>query len=212
MKLYSYWRSTASYRVRIALALKGLKYETIPVHLVKNGGEQHQATYRELNPNGLVPLLVDDGVTISQSHAIINYLEKKYPSVNLYSGDAAIDATIESIAQSIACDIHPLNNLRVLNYLSNQLAVSDSQRSAWYQHWIAEGFQAIERRISQVDSLYALTDFPSVADIYIVAQVYNAHRFNCDMRPYPMINELNRRCLALEAFEQALPENQPDVE
>ena len=212
IKLYSYWRSTASYRVRIALGLKGLDYEYVPVHLVKEGGEQHSAEFRALNPNGLVPTLADDDVVLSQSYAIINYLEKKYPDTPLYTADTIKDAEIESLAQSIACDIHPLNNLRVLKYLSSEMEISDSQRDQWYQHWVAEGFKGIERRLSNSPTTYALTNRPSVADIYLVAQVYNAHRFNCDMTPYTRINELNDLCLQLPAFEAAIPENQPDAE
>ena len=212
MKLYSYWRSTASYRVRAALSLKEIEYEYIPVNLVKEGGEQHQSEFRQLNPNGLVPFLIDGEINISQSYAIINYLEKKYPEPKLFSGDIHLDAEIESVVQSIACDIHPLNNLRVLKYLSNDIGVSDEQRQTWYEHWIKVGFSATEKRLSVSQTKYALTDYPSVADIYLVAQVYNAHRFNCEMSPYPRINEVNALCLELSAFQSAIPENQPDAE
>ena len=212
MDLYSYWRSTASYRVRIALELKGLEYNIVPVHLVKDGGEQHAEGFRNLNPNGLVPLLIDGDANISQSYAIINYLEKTYPETKLYTGITLIDADIESMAQSIACDIHPLNNLRVLKYLSGEVGVSDTQRDDWYQHWVAEGFKAIETRLQNSQTTYSLTESPSVADIYLVAQVYNANRFNCDMRSYPRINEINELCLSLPEFQKALPENQPDAE
>jgi len=212
MKLYSYWRSTASYRVRIALALKGLSYEYMPVHLVQDGGQQHADSYRELNPEGLVPFLVDNDVKISQSYAIINYLEKEYPEISLCSGSAKLDAEIESFAMSIACDIHPLNNLRVIKYLTKEMHITTEQSAAWYEHWIATGFSALEKRLEKSETEFALTDFVSVADIYLVAQVYNAHRFKCDMTPYPQINNLNAKCLDLPAFQAALPENQPDAE
>lgn len=212
MDLYSYWRSTASYRVRIALELKGLDYNYVAVNLVKDGGQQHAEQFRNLNPNGLVPLLIDGEANISQSYAIINYLEKTHPEISLFSGDIIVDAEIESLAQSIACDIHPLNNLRVLKYLSGELGVSNEQRDNWYQHWVAEGFHAIETRLLKTKTKFALMDKPSVADIYLVAQVYNANRFNCDMSPYTRINQINDLCLSMDAFHKAIPENQPDAE
>jgi maleylpyruvate isomerase len=221
MKLYGYWRSTAAYRVRIALNLKQLEVEHHSVHLVKDGGEQHQAAYRALNPQGLVPILIDqrdDGEkVISQSLAIINYLDNKHPKPALLPADAYLASMAQSIAQSICSDIHPLNNLRVLQYLTNELEVSDEQKNAWYQHWIAQGFSALERQLEvlteqgQRSTGFCIGDKPSLADICLVPQVYNAQRYNCPMDEYPLINEINTHCLSISAFEQAIPEKQADA-
>lgn len=212
MKLYSYWRSTAAYRVRIALNLKGIDYEYVPVNLVRDGGEQHQADYRSKNPHGLVPLLDDGSNMLTQSLAIIRYLEQTHPEPMLYSSDPNIAAKIEAFALSICCDIHPLNNLRVMQYLKSEFDHPQEDVITWYHHWLKTGFDGIETTLSQQNTAYALTNYPSLADICLVAQVYNARRFNFDLNDYPHIAELEQRCLELSAFEKAIPENQIDAE
>ena len=212
MKLFGYWRSTAAYRVRIALNLKGIEVEHRSVHLVKGGGEQHQEDYRSMNPEGLVPLLVDGDAQISQSLAIIHYLERTHPEPSLLSSDPLLSAQIESVAQSICCDIHPLNNLRVLQYLSREWGVSDDDKQAWYAHWIEQGFTALETRLaSQPESRFCFSDKPTLADVCLVPQVYNANRFHCPMDAYPRIQAINAACLELDAFDDARPEVQPDA-
>lgn len=212
MKLYSYWRSTAAYRVRIALRLKGIEYDYVPVNLVREGGEQHSAEYRAKNPQGLVPLLEHDGVRINQSLSIIHYLEKIFPEPTLYSADPVVNAKIESFALSISADIHPLNNLRVLNYLTTELQHDPEQKQIWYHHWLKHGFDSLEVTLQQADTKYCLTDYPSLADICLVAQVYNARRFNFDLSDYPAIVEKEQLCLIETAFAQSIPEKQIDAE
>lgn len=207
MKLYDYFRSTASYRVRIALNLKGIAYEAIPVHLVNQGGEQFFAAYRDKNPQSLVPTLETQSLTLSQSLAIIDYLEDIAPSPSIYPTNPSAKAQVKSLALSIACDIHPLNNLRVLQYLKKELKVSDEDKMRWYHHWIQLGFEAIESQLSKYQRSLnvCLGDTPTLADICLIPQVYNANRFNCDMSPYPLINTINDYCLSLEAFQLASP-------
>lgn len=207
MKLYDYFRSTASYRVRIALNLKGIAYEAIPVHLVNQGGEQFFEAYRDKNPQSLVPTLETQSLTLSQSLAIIDYLEDIAPSPSIYPTDPSAKAQVKSLALSIACDIHPLNNLRVLQYLKNEFKLSDEDKMRWYQHWIQLGFEAIESQLSKYQRSLnvCLGDTPTLADICLIPQVYNANRFNCDMSPYPLIKTINDYCLSLEAFQLASP-------
>lgn len=214
MKLASYFRSTAAYRVRIALNVKGVDYETLPVHLLRNGGEQRSAEYKLKNPEGLVPALEVDSTVLSQSLAIIEYLDEVYPNPRLLPNTALERAHARGIAQSIACDIHPLNNLRVLQYLVKELDVSDTQKQAWYSHWVDSGFSALETRLahSHLTGEFCLGNTPSIADICLVPQVYNALRFNCPMDNYPTINRINANCLALKSFQLAAPEQQIDAE
>ncbi len=212
MKLYSYWRSTAAYRVRIALALKGIDYEYIPVNLVKDGGEQHSPDYRAKNPQGLVPLLEHKGRRINQSLSIIRYLESIEPTPTLYADDPLLNARIESFALSICADIHPLNNLRVLNYLTTELAHTPEEKHSWYHHWLKHGFDSLEGTLSESETEYCLTDYPSVADICLVAQVYNARRFNFSLDAYPNIAVKEQHCLMHSAFAMAIPEKQLDAE
>lgn len=214
MKLSSYFRSTAAYRVRIALNIKGLDYETLPVHLLRNGGEQRSAEYKRKNPEGLVPALEVDTTVLSQSLAIIEYLEEVYPTPTLLPSDPLERAYARSIAQSIACDIHPLNNLRVLQYLVRDLNATEAQKKSWYLHWIATGFDALEARLAQshLTGDFCLGDMPSMADLCLVPQVYNAQRFDCPMDGYPTIIRINESCLALESFKMAAPDQQIDVE
>lgn len=212
LKLYSYWRSTAAYRVRIALNLKRLSYQTIPVHLVKDGGEQHKPEYREKNPQGLVPLLDDNGQLISQSMAICEYLDETHEGPNLLPDEPFLKAQVRSLCQAIACDIHPINNLRILQYLKGELGISDEAKDTWYQHWIQQGFSAIEQQLSEnATGDFAFGDEPTLADAFIVAQVYNARRFEISLDNYPRIVAIEQHCLTLDAFKDAQPESQPDA-
>lgn len=214
LKLYSYWRSSASYRVRIALNLKGLAYELVPVHLVNDGGEQHARHYHELNPQELVPVLVDGSHVIRQSMAIIEYLDESY------GGDCALlpeskhsRARVRAIAQAVACDIHPLNNLRVLQYLENDLDIAKQQRDSWVRHWISLGFRAVEELLGDDPSTgtFCEGDTPSLADLCLIPQVYNAVRFDVDMSAFPTIHRIHYACEEMSAFQDARPENQPDA-
>ncbi len=213
IKLYSYWRSSAAYRVRIALNLKGLEYETVAVHMLKDGGEQHKDEYKAINPQGLVPTLVDGDVSLSQSLAIMEYLDERYPQVPLIAGDAEQRAMTRQLALSIACDIHPLDNLRVLKYLKHELKVDDSKKDAWYVHWIVLGFNALEKTLgaSSWKGPYCMGDSVSIADICLVPQLYNAHRFDVPLEDFPTLLEIENNCLELEAFQAAIPEAQPDA-
>ena len=212
MKLYGYWRSTAAYRVRIALHLKEITFESISVHLVKNGGEQHANDYSVLNPNHLVPTLVDGDFSLNQSLAIIDYLEHSHPKQALYPSDAKGRVKVQALALDIACEVHPLNNLRVQQYLAGTLKVTDEAKQLWLEHWMTIGFTAIEIQLNDSAGQYCFADSVSVADICLVAQVYNAHRFNVDMSAYPIINQVVENCNKLPAFIKALPENQADAQ
>ena len=212
MKLYGYWRSTAAYRVRIALHLKEITFESISVHLVKNGGEQHANDYSELNPTHLVPTLVDGDFSLNQSLAIIDYLEQSHPKQTLYPSGAKARAKVHALALDIACEVHPLNNLRVQQYLAGTLKVTDEAKQLWLEHWMVIGFTAIETQLNDSAGRYCFADTVSVADICLVAQVYNAHRFNVDMSAYPIINQVVENCNRLPAFIKALPENQADAQ
>lgn len=213
MELYTYFRSTAAYRVRIALNLKNIEADHKVVHLVKDGGEQHSSSYRRLNPQGRVPTLVDGGMPITQSQAIIEYLDEVHPNPPLLPDDLKDRAWVRSIAGLVACDIHPLNNLSVLKYLQQELGVDEAAKTKWYRHWVAEGFSALEEMLANDARVgdYCYGSRLTMADIFIVAQVYNAHRFDCDMSAYPVINEINDNCLKLDAFKRAAPEVQPDA-
>jgi maleylacetoacetate isomerase len=212
--LYSYWRSTAAYRVRIGLNLKGLDYRIQPVHLVRDGGQQHGDDYAKVNPQGLVPALDYNGSLYTQSLAILELLEEKHSEPPLLPAYPTLRAKARQMAHLIACDIHPLNNLRVLKYLKEELQVDEEAKLAWYRHWVTQGFAALETLLdaTDVDIPYAVTDEPGLADICIVAQLYNARRFEIDLTPYPRMVEIEQRCLPLDAFERARPENQPDAE
>jgi len=213
--LYTYFRSTAAYRVRIALNLKALIYNTHFIHLAKNGGEQHSVGYRNINPQGLVPTLIDNGSTLTQSLAIIEYLEERYPSPTLLPDSATSRAQVRSLAQQICCDIHPLNNLRILNYLRTEMQQNDEARHQWYQHWISEGLTAIEQQLTRAgehQSLCCVGDTPTIADLCLIPQLYNARRFSCNTDDYPTLIKIDEHCMTLDAFQQASPEKQPDYE
>ncbi|WP_043969843.1 MULTISPECIES: maleylacetoacetate isomerase [Acinetobacter] len=210
MKLYSYFRSSAAYRVRIALNLKELPYETEAVHLVKN--EQQQASYRALNPSQLVPTLLDQDQALLQSLSILEYLEERYPAKALLPKDLIERAKVRAFAQTIACDIHPLNNLRVLKYLQKELAVSDVQKNSWYQHWILEGFHSLEMQLQHSNGQFCFGTQATFADCCLIPQVYNAKRFKIDLSAFPKIESIYQHCLTLPAFLNATPEQQPDWE
>lgn len=212
--LYSYWRSSAAYRVRIALNLKGLSYELRPVHLARDGGEQHSEDYRQLNPQELVPILLDGQRVMRQSLAIIEYLEEAYPQPPSLLPAATRDrAHARALAQLVACDIHPIGNLRVLQYLQRELDVADGDREAWSRHWIRVGFDALESMLveSTATGRFCVGDTPSLADICLVPQVYNARRWGVSLEPYPCITRIEAECMKLPAFQQAAPEQQPDA-
>ena len=215
MKLYGYWRSSAAYRVRIALNLKQLSAEHISVHLVNNGGEQHSQAYHQLNPQHLVPTLVDNGangeLNLSQSLAIIEYLEEKYPQTPLLPSNIEHRAIVRGMAQAIACEIHPLDNLRVLQYLVNEMGVSDTDKMRWYHHWIVVGFTALEEQLTQHSGIFCFGDTPTLADICLVPQVYNAKRFNVPLDNFPNIVRIAQTCDQLAAFANAAPEQQHDA-
>lgn len=216
LKLYGYWRSSAAYRVRIALNLKGLDADLLSVHLVKDGGEQHKADYAKLNPQELVPTLVDiddcgNEFVLSQSMAILEYLEDCYPQGALLPTEAKSKALVRALALSIACEIHPLNNLKVLQYLAGEIGIADEAKSAWYHHWINEGFGALEQQLEQHGGRFCFGDSVTLVDLCLVPQVYNAHRFKVDLTRYPNIVRVTENCNQLDAFIQAMPENQFDA-
>jgi maleylpyruvate isomerase len=212
VKLYSYFRSSAAYRVRIALNLKGLAYEYVPVHLRK--GEQRDDPYRAVNPQGLVPTLVDDRGTFTQSLAIIEYLEERYPEPPLLPDAAEARARVRAIAHSIACEIHPLDNLRVLQYLTRTLGVAEDAKNAWYRHWIDLGLEALEKQLANDPATgeFCHGATPTLADICLVPQLANARRFAIPLDPYPTLTRIDAVCAALPAFAAAAPAQQPDAE
>ncbi|MYZ43261.1 maleylacetoacetate isomerase [Schauerella aestuarii] len=214
MQLYSYFRSSAAYRVRIALNLKGLPYDYVPVHLLKDGGQQRGESYVTLNPQGLVPTFVDDELIIGQSLATIEYLDETHPEPSLLPGSPADRARIRDMALMVACDIHPINNLRILKYLKHTLQVDDDAKDAWYRHWTEEGLRALESRVAndRGTGAYCHGDVPTLADICLVPQMANARRFNCDLSGMPTLVRIDEACRALPAFEKAAPQNQPDAE
>lgn len=212
MKLYSYWRSTAAYRVRMALNIKQLDYEYIPVHLVRDGGEHMKEEYKSVNPQSLVPaLMTNGGQVLTQSLAIIDYLDERFPQISLYPTDMHAKFQAKAMALSIACDIHPLNNLRVLKYLKGE-SWEQGQIDRWYAHWIHEGFEAIEHQLKETHGKFCFGDEISVADIFLVGQVYNAKRFEISLDKYNTIVKINELCLKQEAVIKSLPENQPDCD
>jgi maleylacetoacetate isomerase len=210
--LFSYWRSSSAYRVRIALNLKQIEYRQEAVHLVRNGGEQNSADYRAINPLGLVPALVHANRTIVQSMAICEYLDETFTAHPLLPEDPASRAHVRGIAQSIASEIQPLNNLAVLHYLENEMNQQQADISEWYIHWVERGFTAVEAWLAGPQGgRFCCGDAPTLADCFLVPQVYNAERFSCDLDPYPNIRRITEQCRLLPAFEQAAPECQPDT-
>ena len=210
MRLYTFFRSSAAFRVRIALNLKGLAYEPAFVHLAK--GEQHKAEYLALNPQGLVPALVDEGHLLTQSLAIIEYLEETHPEPPLLPKDPLGRARVRSLSLLVACEIHPLNNLRTLTHLRRSLGQSENQVNAWYRHWIADGLAKLEAELAQGTGAYCHGDRPSIADCCLVPQVFNARRYQCDLTSFPNVVRVADGCMKLDAFERAQPSTQPDAE
>lgn len=212
--LYTYFRSTAAWRVRIALALKGLAHESIPVHLLRGGGEQHADDYHALNPQRLVPALVDAGEVVTQSLAIIEYLDETRPEPPLLPGSAHGRARVRALAQLVACDVHPLNNLRVQQYLGDVLGADDTAKRAWLHHWMQTGFAALEEMLAGDPRTGTCChgDRPTLADLCLVPQLYNARRFELDLEPYPTLVRIDAHCASLPAFAAAAPDRQPDAQ
>jgi maleylacetoacetate isomerase len=211
LKLYSYFRSSAAYRVRIALNLKGLPYEIVPIHLTREGGQQRRPEFRAINPQMRVPTLeLSGGEILTQSLAIIEYLDEIHPEPPLLPADALERAKVRAIAQLVACDIHPLNNLIALQYLVRQLKHEQAEIDAWYHHWVIDGFAAIETMIAPAP--YAYGAQVTLADVLLVPQVFNARRLKVPLDRFPKIVAADAACLKLPAFDKARPENQPDAE
>ncbi len=214
MKLFSYWRSSAAWRVRIALSWKGIPHGTIPVHLVRDGGQQHSESYREVNPQERVPALEDDGRVYSQSLAIVEYLEETHPEPPLLPVDFAGRAIVRQMALAVACEIHPLQNSGVLAYLRGPLGQGDRPVADWVRHWIGLGFKALEelaRRHGDGEK-YLHSKAVSMADLCLVPQMYNARRYHLDLRPYPALVAIDAHLMTLPAFSTTRPEAQPDAE
>lgn len=213
MVLHGYWRSSAAYRVRIALNLKQISYQQVSYHL--RDGAQRDPEFLARNPQGLVPALeVDGGKFLTQSLAIIEYLEETYPAVPLLPTNALGKGRVRSIALAIACDLHPLNNLRVLNFLGTQYGQDDAGKAAWYQHWVRRELDALEDRLKRDDETgkFCHGDAVTLADVFLIPQLYNARRWNCDMAAYQTLLRIETSCLSLDAFSKAAPERQPDSE
>lgn len=207
MRLYDYWRSSAAYRVRIALNLKGLAYEPVPVDLVASA--QTREDFLARNPQGLVPLLEDGAVRLTQSLAIIEYLDEVHPEPALLPSDPHARARARALALAIACDIHPLNNLRVLRWLENDLGAAEEDRLRWYRHWVALGLGALERELAGHKAAFALGERPTVVDVCLVPQMANARRYQCDLEPFPTLRLIDEQCRSTPAFAAAAPERQP---
>jgi maleylacetoacetate isomerase/maleylpyruvate isomerase len=218
-RLYTYWRSSAAYRVRIALNLKSLPYESVPKHLLRDGGEQKKADYLALNPQGLIPALADDGFVVPQSLAICEYLEEIHPEPRLLPGSARDRAIVRGMSLAVACDTHPLNNLPITGYLRRELGADDAAVQRWIEHWIGRGFAGLERWIGSCagdvppdGQLYCYGSQVTLADVCLVPQMYNARRFNVELASYPRLVSICRHLEALPAFAAARPEAQPDAE
>ena len=214
LKLYNYYRSSASFRVRIALNLKGLNYDYVPVHLTKGGGQQFAPEFKSLNADALIPVLDDDGRVLTQSLAIIEYLDETHPEPPLLPTSPADRAYVRGFALTIACEIHPLNNLRVLRYLVKELGASEDSKNAWYRHWVEQGLAALEARVvtERRSGRHVLGDQVGIADVVLVPQVFNAKRFDCRLDHVPTLMRIFDHCMELPAFADAQPSRQPDAE
>ena len=208
LRLHDYWRSSASYRVRIALAWKGIPFERAPIHLLRDGGQQHSAAYRSLNAQELVPTLVDGAAVIPQSLAILEYLEERFPAKPLLPADAAGRARVRSLALAIACETHPLQNNRVGSYLAERFGASEQARAEWNRHWISQGLLPVEARLARESETgrFCHGEAPTLADCCLVPQLYNAVRWGCELAPLPTLVRVRDACLALDAFRAASPE------
>jgi maleylacetoacetate isomerase len=213
LTLYSYFRSSAAYRVRIVLGLKGLAYDQVAVHLVRNGGEQHAASYLALNPQGLVPSFRHDEAVLMQSTAICEYIEEVWPDPALLPQAPLQRAYVRSIMAAVACEIHPINNLRVLDYLTGKLGLGEDARLDWYRHWVVLGLTAIEQMIVQhgLAGKYCCGDMPGLADAFVIPQLYNARRFDIDLQLFPRLLAIDQTCTETPAFQTAHPAQQPDT-
>ena len=209
MQLYNYFRSSASYRVRIALALKGLDYDYLPVHLVRR--EHLDDSYTALSASRLVPTLQDGDAVLSQSLAIIEYLDETHPQPPLLPADARGRARVRAIALDIACEIHPLNNLRVLRYLTHDLKLSEDDKDRWYRHWVESGLESVERQLAALPARYCHGDTPTLADLTLVPQIFNAQRFHCRTDHVPQVMRVFETCMQLDAFSQTQPSACPDA-
>lgn len=212
--LHNYFRSSSSYRVRIALGLKGLDYDYVAIHLNRNGGEQFSDDFRRLNPHALVPVYDDGDTQISQSLAILEYLDEIHPTLPLLPADPRERAYVRSLALAVACEIHPLNNLRVLKFLTGELQLTEEAKSRWIHHWIQLGLEALENQISTspLRGQFCYGDHPTIADCCLIPQLFNATRFQVDLEPYPTLRAIDAACATLEAFQRAHPAKQPDAE
>ena len=214
MELFTYFRSSAAFRVRIALNLKGLKAEPHFVHLVKDGGQQHRPEFRKVNPQGFVPALVDQGKVLTQSLAIIEYLEETHPNPPLLPKDALGRARVRAMALIIAADIHPLQNTRIMKYLEGELKQDEATRKRWIQRWITEGFTALEKTLANDSATgeFCHGDTPTMADVLLVPQMFSARRFGVDLEPFPTLRRIDEHCQLLKPFQDAAPAKQPDFE
>jgi len=214
LKLYNYYRSSASFRVRIALKLKGLNYDYVPVHLTRGGGQQFAPEFKSLNADALIPVLDDDGRVLTQSLAIIEYLDETHPEPPLLPTSPADRAYVRGFALTIACEIHPLNNLRVLRYLVKELGASEDRKNTWYRHWVEQGLAALEARVvaERRSGRHVLGDQVGIADVVLVPQVFNAKRFDCRLDHVPTLMRIFDHCMELPAFADAQPSRQPDAE
>ena len=214
MQIYTYFRSSAAFRVRIALNLKGLKAEPHFVHLVKDGGQQHKPEFRKVNPQGFVPALVTQGHVLTQSLAIIEYLEETHPHPPLLPKDALARARVRAMALIIAADIHPLQNTRIMKYLEQELKQDEAGRKRWIQRWITEGFTALEKMLAgdSATGEFCHGDTPTMADVLLVPQMFSARRFGADVEDFPTLRRIDEHCQSLKAFQDAAPAKQPDFE
>ncbi len=218
MQLYNYFRSSASFRVRIAMNLKELPFDYKAIHLVRHGGEQRAPEFLELNPDGLVPVFIDDSVdppfTLTQSLAIVEYLDELHPEPPLLPATAIGRARVRALALNIACEIHPVNNLRVLRYLTQVLKIDEAAKNAWYRHWVETGLLALDRQLaaSPMTGTFCHGKSPTLADLTLVPQIFNGWRFDCDFTGIPTVMRVFDACMALDAFQQAVPSEQPDAE
>lgn len=210
VQLYSYFRSSAAYRVRIALNLKAIPFEYKEVHLVKDGGEHLKEEYRKINPMAEVPTLVHNGKALGQSMAILQYLDDQWPNPKLFPAEAYEKARVIQVCEAINSGIHPIQNLRVLNYLTQNLNLSQQQKTQWAAHWIQTGFEKLEDLLAPLSGSHCLGGQLTAADLFLVPQMYNARRFNVDLTPFPTLRRIEENCLKLEAFQKAKPEAQPD--